>query len=166
MWCYIGHQCHTRDFFVSYLHADALIASHKSLTDVSQWKKCLFFRFEPLGDGTCAKKISQQMYCATEIIAHCRAHLARYIKWCVAHAPGMPGTFSPPPQVSDPDMHHGTFVTHVPWDMPRSLTSVFNCCRWQWKRSRHSRSICNKEARWRHLCIHDINVNSFQESID
>ena len=21
---------------------------------------------------------------------------------------GMPGTFSPPPQVSDPDMHHGT----------------------------------------------------------
>ena len=25
-----------------------------------------------------------------------------------AHAPGMPGTFSPSPQVSDPDMHHGT----------------------------------------------------------
>ena len=31
-----------------------------------------------------------------------------------AHAPGMPGTFSPPPQVRDPDMHHGTCVTHVP----------------------------------------------------
>ena len=31
-----------------------------------------------------------------------------------AHAPGMPGTFSPSPQVSDPDMHHGTCVTHVP----------------------------------------------------
>ena len=30
-----------------------------------------------------------------------------------AHAPGMPGTFSPPPRVSDPDMHHGTYVTHV-----------------------------------------------------
>ena len=28
-----------------------------------------------------------------------------------AHAPGMPGTFSPSPQVSDPDMHHGTCVT-------------------------------------------------------
>ena len=42
-----------------------------------------------------------------------------------AHAPGMPGTFSPSPQVSDPDMHHGTCVTHVPWCMPRSLTSGF-----------------------------------------
>ena len=31
-----------------------------------------------------------------------------------AHAPGMPGTFSPSPQVNDPDMHHGTCVTHVP----------------------------------------------------
>ena len=31
-----------------------------------------------------------------------------------AHAPGMPGTISPSPQVSDPDMHHGTCVTHVP----------------------------------------------------
>ena len=42
-----------------------------------------------------------------------------------AHAPGMPGTFSPSPQVSDPDMHHGTCVSHVPWCMPGSLTSGF-----------------------------------------
>ena len=42
-----------------------------------------------------------------------------------AHAPGMPGTFSPPPQVSDPDMHHGTHDTHVPWCMPGSLTNGF-----------------------------------------
>ena len=42
-----------------------------------------------------------------------------------AHARGMPGTFSPSPQVSDPDMHHGTCVTHVPWCMPGSLTSGF-----------------------------------------
>ena len=42
-----------------------------------------------------------------------------------AHAPGMPGTFSPLPQVSDPDMHHGTCVMHVPWCMPGSLTSGF-----------------------------------------
>ena len=42
---------------------------------------------------------------------------------CGWHAPGMPGTFSPSPQVSDPDMHHGTCVTHVPWCMPGSLTS-------------------------------------------
>ena len=42
-----------------------------------------------------------------------------------AHAPGMPGTLSPSPQVSDPAMHHGTCVTHVPWCMPGSLTSGF-----------------------------------------
>ena len=33
------------------------------------------------------------------------------------------GTFSPAPRVSDPDMHHGTCATHVPWCMPGSLTS-------------------------------------------
>ena len=42
-----------------------------------------------------------------------------------AHAPGMPGTFSPSPQVSDLGMHHGTCVTHVPWCMPGSLTNGF-----------------------------------------
>ena len=40
--------------------------------------------------------------------------LARYVNMRVLHAPGMLGTFSPPPRVSDPDMHHGTCVTHVP----------------------------------------------------
>ena len=50
---------------------------------------------------------------------------ASYVKFRVAHAPGMPGTFSPPPPVSDPDMHHGTCVTHVPWCMPGSLNSGF-----------------------------------------
>ena len=47
---------------------------------------------------------------------------ARYVKLRVAHAPGMLGMFSPPPRVRDPDMHHGTCVTHVPWCMPGSLT--------------------------------------------
>ena len=42
-----------------------------------------------------------------------------------AHASGMLGTFSPSPQVNDPDLHHGTCVTHVPWCMPGSLTSGF-----------------------------------------
>ena len=53
--------------------------------------------------------------------------LVRYVTWRVAHAPGMPGTFIPPPRVRDPDMHHGTCVTHVPWCMPGSLTSGFLC---------------------------------------
>ena len=34
--------------------------------------------------------------------------LTRHAKLRVAHAPGMPGTFFPPPRVSDRDMHHGT----------------------------------------------------------
>ena len=51
--------------------------------------------------------------------------LARYVKVRIAHAPGMQGTFSPPPWVSDPDMHHGTCVTHVPWCKPESLISGF-----------------------------------------
>ena len=50
--------------------------------------------------------------------------LARCVKLRIAHAPG---TFSSPPRVSDPDMHHGTCVTHVPWWMPGSLTSGFLC---------------------------------------
>ena len=48
-----------------------------------------------------------------------------------AHAPGMPGTFSPSLQACDPDMHHGTCVTHVPWCMPGSLT-----CGFLWNRRR------------------------------
>ena len=37
----------------------------------------------------------------------------------------MPGTFSPPPRVSDPEMRRGMCVTHVQWCMPGSLTSGF-----------------------------------------
>ena len=69
--------------------------------------------------------------------------LTRYIKLRVAHAPGMPGTFSPPPRVSDPDMHHGTCGTHVPWCMPGSLTSGFLWSRWRGKCSRPSRRMRN-----------------------
>ena len=63
--------------------------------------------------------------------------LTRYVKLCVVHTLRMPGMFSPPPRVSDPDMHHGTCVTHVPW----LLTSGFLGSRWRGKRSRHSRRM-------------------------
>ena len=56
--------------------------------------------------------------------------LTRYVKLRVPHAPWMPGKFSPPPRVSNPDMHHGTFVTHVPWCMLGSLASGFLWSRW------------------------------------
>ena len=62
---------------------------------------------------------------------HLHGPLARYLKLQVAHAPGMLGTFSLPPPVSDPDMHHGTCMTKVPWCMPGSLTSCFLWNRWR-----------------------------------
>ena len=71
--------------------------------------------------------------------------LARYVILRVAHAPGMPGTFPPPPRVSDPDMHHGTCVRHVPWCMPGSLTSGFIWSRGRGIRSRHSRRMRNPQ---------------------
>ena len=76
----------------------------------------------------------------------CHGPLARYVKLRVAQAPGMPGTFPRPPQVSDPDMHHGTCVTHVPWCMTELLTSGFLWNWWRGKRSRHSRRIRTRNS--------------------
>ena len=58
--------------------------------------------------------------------------LSRYVKLRVALAPGTSGTFSPPPRVSDPDMHHGT-------------CRGFLWSRWREKRSRHSRLMHNPQ---------------------
>ena len=49
--------------------------------------------------------------------------LNKYAKLRVAHVPRMPECFpchrhQRKPLVSDPCMHHGTCVTHVPWCMP------------------------------------------------
>ena len=54
----------------------------------------------------------------------------------VAQAPGMPGAFSPPLRVSDPDVHHGT------------LNSGFLGRRLRGKRSQHSRCMHNP-----HFCV-------------
>ena len=75
----------------------------------------------------------------------CYGPLARYVNLRVAHAPGMPETFSPPSRVSDPDMHQGTCAMHVPWCMPGSLTSGFLWSRCRGKRSRHSRCMRNPQ---------------------
>ena len=63
---------------------------------------------------------------------------------------GMPGTFSPPPRVSDIDMHHGTCVTHVPWYMTGLLASSFLWSRRCEKGSRHSRRMRNPQ-----FCVSD-----------
>ena len=94
--------------------------------------------------------IQQYLSCKWEYFCYFEnGPLARYVKLWVAHAPGMPGTFSPFPLVSDPDMHHGTCVTHVPWCMPGSLISgLLFLSQWRGKRSRHSRRM-----RIRQLCV-------------
>ena len=71
--------------------------------------------------------------------------LLRYVKLRAAHAMRMPGTFSPPPRVSDPDLHHGTWVTHVTRCILRSLTSGFLWSRCRGERSRHFRRMRNPQ---------------------
>ena len=71
--------------------------------------------------------------------------LARYINLWVAHAPGMPGTFSPPPLVRYPGMHHVTCATHVPWCIPGSLISGLSWSRWREKHSWHSQRMRNPQ---------------------
>ena len=71
--------------------------------------------------------------------------LARYVKLRVSRAAGMAGSFSPPPPVRDPDMHHDTYVTHVPWCMPGLLTTGFLWSRSRGKRSRHTRRMRNPQ---------------------
>ena len=71
--------------------------------------------------------------------ASCQIRISARCAW------GMPGTFSPPPWVSDPDMNHGTCVTHVPWCMLGSLISGFLWSWWRGKRSRHSRRMRNPQ---------------------
>ena len=53
--------------------------------------------------------------------------LTRCVKFRVAYVPGMTGKFSrhrlqQKPLVSDPSIHHGTCVTHMPWCILGSLT--------------------------------------------
>ena len=58
---------------------------------------------------------------------------------------GNAGNVFPAPQIRDPDMHHGTCVTHVPWCMLESLNCVFLWSWWRGKRSRHSRRMRNPQ---------------------
>ena len=80
---------------------------------------------------------------ATAVLILIHEPLTRYVNLRVAHAPGMPGTFSPPPLVIDPDMYHGTYLTHVSWIMSGSITCGGLWSRWREKRSRHSQRMRN-----------------------
>ena len=103
-----------------------------------------------------AKKVPKYMYSSTppspyaslgawNKLTYHGSLARRYVKLWVAHAPRMPGTFSPPLGVSDPVLHHGTGVNHVPWCMSGSLTCGLLWSRWWGKRSRHSRRMHNPQ---------------------
>ena len=79
-------------------------------------------------------------YRTSKIWASCQIRKLR-----VTHALRMPGTFPSATTGSDPDMHHGTCVTHVPWCMTGLLTSGFLWNWWRGKRSRHSRRMRNTQ---------------------
>ena len=101
----------------------------------------LYFRVQVKSNHLLQRQMTQLIKTDVRVKECSYGPLSRYVQLRVAHAPGMLGTLSPPPRISDPDMHHGTCVTHVPWCMPGSLTSGFFWSRWWGKRSRHSRSM-------------------------
>ena len=78
---------------------------------------------------------------------------------------GNPGMFSPPLRVNDPDMHHGTCVTHVSWCMPGSLTSGFLGSRWRGKRSRHSRCMHNPLLEYKEPYTDRVNTESSNKTL-
>ena len=121
-------------------------------------------------DRYCACRCPTTSYGTAFYNGHYYGPLTSYAKSQVVHAPGIPRTFPPPQRVSDPDMHHGTCVTHVPWCTPGSLTGGFLWSRWRGKRSRHSRRMHNphiyvsgKRPIWG-MTIY-INVNCFRGSM-
>ena len=71
--------------------------------------------------------------------------VTRYLELQVAHGPGMPGLFSPPRRINDPNMHNSMCMRHVPWCMPRVLPSGVLWNWWQRKYSRHSQHMHNPQ---------------------
>ena len=82
----------------------------------------------------------------TDALSAWASYQIRKIAGCACA--GNPGKVFPPPRVSDPDMHHGTCMTHVPWCMPGSLTSGF-----LWSRCRGIRSLHSRRMRNRQFCV-------------
>ena len=69
--------------------------------------------------------------------------LTRNVKWRVAHAPGMPGTFSPPSTLKETAIqqsrHASRYVRHTRAVIHVGIANP----RWREKRSRHSWSMRN-----------------------
>ena len=133
-WCFIMFCCCVILFFYPYYWHHDSIASTPTNESTRRYEQ-IFIIVTKTTDTTTISVIYS--------ISH--GPLARYVKWRVAHALGIPRTFSPPLRVSDAYMHHGTCVTHVPWCMLASLNNSFLWNRWRGKRCRHSQRMRNPQ---------------------
>ena len=117
-------------FYGGYILMDACIISfnlncimqfkqfYKKATKISSRKKCYYFWWSTW-------LFSWVFTWLNDIVI--LGPLARHVMLRIAHAPGISGTFSPPSTpkemlVSDPGMHYGACITHVPWCMSGLLT--------------------------------------------
>ena len=121
--------CHSCTYIILYLHKAPVDLMNLMKLGVFQLAYPIF-RYSILDYGYLKylKVIATEIWLPTFVsprLCH-YGPLVRYVKLRVAHAPGMPGTFSHPPRFNDPDM---------PWCMPGSLTSGFLLIRWRGKRS-------------------------------
>ena len=81
--------------------------------------------------------------CKIGVLESSNGLLARYVKLRVAHAPGMPGPFFPPPTSKETasyrSRHESRHVRHARAVMHVGIDNM----RWRGKRSRHSRRMRN-----------------------
>ena len=93
------------------------------------------------------RKMPLNMSCAMRVQVYSDLHgpLTRYVKLCVAHAPGMPGTFSPPPTSKETASYRSRHASrHV--RNARAVMHVGIANPWRrGKRSRHSRRMRNPQ---------------------
>ena len=84
----------------------------------------------------------------------CNGPLTRYVKLRLreAHAPGMPGTFFPPPNLKETVSYRSRYASRHVRDARAVMHVGFANPRRRAKRSRHSRRMCNlaiwQEARF------------------
>ena len=74
-------------------------------------------------------------------VHHSNGPLTRYAKLRLAHAPGMPAMFSPPPWVSDPAASRHARDARAVMHAEIAYWRCFLWSRWRGKRSRHSRRM-------------------------
>ena len=115
-WCQDYITCEMAILAAVVWYETAVVMVIEGLTTVQQW-------FTSMRDNTTMYISSQWLYnqlVFERFYSYSLGHLncpwasCKIRKMRVAHAPGMPGVFFPPPWVSDHDMHHGTCVTHAP----------------------------------------------------